>query len=503
MQQQTNIQQHNNSQQHNDIQQHNLQQHSMQNQHSPPQRGMVSGMISSPRLSDAQNPVFQTYLAFLEGGEVALGEARINAQDESGWTALHFAVVARRFEVAHALLRARAAVLPDYDGMTPLHHLVAFEQHEGFAALLGAMLQRVGKHVDQRNSYEETPLHLAVLCLSYGAVGLLLAHGACPNAGNLVGETPLHYAVIRQDVELVQRLIDAGADLSMPFYADATPLEFCKLVFSLNSDLIVLFDRIRHTKPAPHKQHGKPASASSPVASRKAFSPAEAPPAPPVPLIWPALRPGSAETPSSAPTPPQGPIGDCGSDQPPSPAQLQEHRAALRERTAEKIVHCLSRWMQHHPEDFWECPALLVAVAQWITELKQRGAHRHARTLQSSLRRMGSEPAPAPPPVPVLQLDVLAWDAQALAQQLCLLDQRHYRRVSRADMLAVRWQPSERAGDKRVSNLSRFMAHADAVRNWVLTSVVCCFSKSASYAGSLKQPSERSSHSSLVNTDSW
>lgn len=68
--------------------------------------------------------------------------------------------------------------------------------------------------VDERDSDDNTALHLAVASQKPTVVLRLLYRGADPNAENAAGWTPLHIAVQIGSVEVVRAIVSHGGDLS-------------------------------------------------------------------------------------------------------------------------------------------------------------------------------------------------------------------------------------------------------------------------------------------------
>jgi ankyrin repeat protein len=93
----------------------------------------------------------------------------------------------------------------DADGNTPL----AFAAYFGNVAAARRLLER-GARTDVRNAEGETPLHFA---RQQGElVGLLVTYGADVNARSARGKTALLGAVVRNDLRVVEALLDADAD---------------------------------------------------------------------------------------------------------------------------------------------------------------------------------------------------------------------------------------------------------------------------------------------------
>ncbi|KAF2141165.1 uncharacterized protein K452DRAFT_228990, partial [Aplosporella prunicola CBS 121167] len=134
--------------------------------------------------------------------------ADITARAKGGKTPLH--VAGGDEEVVEALISLGSDMTAEDDtGATPLHTLAMAGQTAGIRTLLDA---RCPAHsIDKAQS---TPLHLA--CRrpnNASAVSTLLSAGAYVNAPDAEGVRPLHEACQYGNVELIQLLATAGADL--------------------------------------------------------------------------------------------------------------------------------------------------------------------------------------------------------------------------------------------------------------------------------------------------
>lgn len=147
----------------------------------------------------------------------------VNAQDNHGQTALHYAVSSyavlrgKYFNVLKILCDNGAdASLRGRNGETPLHYI-------GFPALVGE------------------PASTAV-------IDLLLAHGASVDDTDIDGNTPLHLVVARnlEYVELARVLLSRGASISTKNSKGNTPLhEAAGGVVYVEERNLTLEDRIR------------------------------------------------------------------------------------------------------------------------------------------------------------------------------------------------------------------------------------------------------------------
>jgi ankyrin repeat protein len=112
------------------------------------------------------------------------------------------------------------------DGWTPLHLAAAFGTPDAVSTLLEA-----GARVEtfSNNPQQNQPLH-AALALGKNAetIRLLLEHDAPANAGQAGGFTPLFSAAIANRRDLVEMLLEFGADPHRKSDAGKTAAEFAR-----------------------------------------------------------------------------------------------------------------------------------------------------------------------------------------------------------------------------------------------------------------------------------
>lgn len=101
------------------------------------------------------------------------------------------------------------------DGLGSALHIAASSEYARDLTCLELLLDS-GASVNKTCKNVGTPLHLAVVSRfhSTNAVGLLLAHGADPNAKDYHGNSPVHYAILARSFRLVETLVEYGADLN-------------------------------------------------------------------------------------------------------------------------------------------------------------------------------------------------------------------------------------------------------------------------------------------------
>ena len=130
---------------------------------------------------------------------------------------------------------------------TPLNLAVFFNRTNAVEILI-----RAGADVNQADSHGFTPLHFAVLRNNLQALSLLLQHKAKPNAATAqlfsgprmrppgfdmppvdsrppIGETPLHLATMLGETNIIEFLLESGANVNITNGESRTPLDEAEL----------------------------------------------------------------------------------------------------------------------------------------------------------------------------------------------------------------------------------------------------------------------------------
>ncbi|XP_074423447.1 NF-kappa-B inhibitor beta [Larus michahellis] len=158
------------------------------------------------------------------------GTEYLDLQNDLGQTALHIAVILGLSGFVRKLRAAGAGLgLQERGGHTALH-LACREGRRGCARhLLGT--PPAPRHPEERAQLDSvnydgyTPLHIAVLRKDLELVELLLSAGADLNKPEpSCGRSPLHLAVEAQSPEVAEALLRAGADPAARMYVGYTPL---------------------------------------------------------------------------------------------------------------------------------------------------------------------------------------------------------------------------------------------------------------------------------------
>ena len=144
--------------------------------------------------------------------------ADVNAAQNDGATALHWAVYRSDQQMVDLLLRAGAnPKAANREGSTPLW----LASINGNAAIIEALL-KAGADANERLPLGRTPLMAAARTGKVDAIKALLDHGANPNVKEtLRGTTPLMWAADEGHAAAIQLLIQRGAD----FRARSDPAE--------------------------------------------------------------------------------------------------------------------------------------------------------------------------------------------------------------------------------------------------------------------------------------
>ena len=135
----------------------------------------------------------------------------VNAPENDGTTALHWAVRSDDADLVDRLIRAGANVkAANRYGITPLYLACV----NGNAAMVEKLL-KAGADANTVSTEGETVLMTAAHTGSVDAVKVLLAHGADVNAReNWHGETALIWAVAQKHATVARELIAKGADVN-------------------------------------------------------------------------------------------------------------------------------------------------------------------------------------------------------------------------------------------------------------------------------------------------
>jgi uncharacterized protein len=139
--------------------------------------------------------------------------ANVNAVDERGITALHYAVNCHNIDirVVRDLVNAGADInARTPDNVTPLMNAVSMPYGKPEIAL---ELIRAGAKVNVADSKGETALWIATTDSSISIIRALLEAGADANAQGPGGNTPLHMAALNGSVDVATVLLQHGADV--------------------------------------------------------------------------------------------------------------------------------------------------------------------------------------------------------------------------------------------------------------------------------------------------
>jgi len=191
----------------------------------------VQRLVSAGAPVDARDPLGSTPLldAAWEGNlDIAAfllkHGADVNARHgEAGSTPLQYAVLTGRVPLVRLLLDAGARATGEYrDGQSLLHAAAA----RGSVPVLDLLLDNAKMNVQTLDSNGNTPLDSAVLHGQQGAVETLLRHHADAKYVHPIdGRGALHEACMRGFADLLQPLLDAGADLNARDRFGQTPLD--------------------------------------------------------------------------------------------------------------------------------------------------------------------------------------------------------------------------------------------------------------------------------------
>ncbi|KDO21281.1 serine/threonine protein kinase [Saprolegnia parasitica CBS 223.65] len=165
-----------------------------------------------------------------------------------GRSPLHLACFVQHHEIVKALLRKGANVNARFNGETPLH----------IACKLGAiesvrlLTEKNGLELDAADMHGLTPLHYAVATCNKEIIHTLLTCRATVDAADVTGLTPLAAVIYALRADLVQVLVEHGADVFQPC-GGLSPTDFAQHVYTerakdvANSALETECNQIRST----------------------------------------------------------------------------------------------------------------------------------------------------------------------------------------------------------------------------------------------------------------
>jgi len=118
---------------------------------------------------------------------------------------------------------------------TPLHSAIINNRHIGIIR----RLIDAGADTNTANDVGDIPLNAAVLGEDVALVRMLLMR-ADVNKGSADGYRPLHYAAIRCNKEIIQLLLEAGANIHVKTAMNQTPLDMLKTTHCNDERVAVL-----------------------------------------------------------------------------------------------------------------------------------------------------------------------------------------------------------------------------------------------------------------------
>ncbi|DAZ95073.1 TPA: hypothetical protein N0F65_002967 [Lagenidium giganteum] len=148
--------------------------------------------------------------------------ADVNEQTNDGASALYLACENNREMAAKILLRHRARVnLSTQSGMQAIHAATK----QGHSTIVELLLQNKAHYDAVVPGSQLTPLMMASLAGSSDLVEMLLDAGADPHAEDNEGNTPLHFSCREGHYRATYLLLTAGADPYMPNVHEDTAFE--------------------------------------------------------------------------------------------------------------------------------------------------------------------------------------------------------------------------------------------------------------------------------------
>ncbi|CAI4231972.1 unnamed protein product [Auanema sp. JU1783] len=162
----------------------------------------------------------------------------INAVDNKGYTAVHYAAADGGLDMIKELVAAGAKLdIPADDGTTPLHVAVKYADR----SITNYIITNLSvKRINDITKNGATALHLACLSEDYKKAMKLLSVGARVDAKCWDGSTPLHYACLNNQYILINAFLQAGCDINAKMTNGITPLHVAAMHCSVEAiDLLI------------------------------------------------------------------------------------------------------------------------------------------------------------------------------------------------------------------------------------------------------------------------
>ncbi len=183
-------------------------------------------------------------------GEKKNRKININIKNISGSTPLHYAVKDKNIEIVNFLIKHGANVnILDEHGWSPLHNA----SYNGYLEISSMLIssgskinlmndisknnKRIYKSQEEsssnfknnKNTWQTTPLHLAISRDHMDVVSVLLKKGAKVNIKDKDGQAPLHLASSHGYLKMVSLLLEHGAKINIKDKNKQTPLDLARL----------------------------------------------------------------------------------------------------------------------------------------------------------------------------------------------------------------------------------------------------------------------------------
>ena len=159
--------------------------------------------------------------------------ADLNAYNDDGYTPLLWALERNKPQVAQQLRTLGAKELPK----GPLNNLVKAIQLGDFASVQRIVNADKSKIAQREAMFGDPPLHIAVAAGRMNIVNFLLENGADLHTTADAGDTLLHTAVHKGQLNMVKLLLSKGLDPNAPDKRGRTPLHVA--VFRSNAEMVV------------------------------------------------------------------------------------------------------------------------------------------------------------------------------------------------------------------------------------------------------------------------
>eukprot|EP01133_Synstelium_polycarpum_P016377 gene16377-19486_t len=229
---------------------------SIEESHEPSSESAHAHTVSSP---EGNTPLHISIgsMSYESASHYLTNQSMINSANNLGLTPLNLACTSSSSQMIELVLSFGInAVQPANNGYLPIHNFASRNWvNDEFNRIIKLFIEK-NVEIDSKNMETlETPLHVACTKGCIENVKTLLQFGSNPNVYNKKGETPLNIAVVKKHKDIIQALIQHGADIGL---SHSLTNETCEQLANDDQEILSLIKSCREKFRVPDEAHNTP-----------------------------------------------------------------------------------------------------------------------------------------------------------------------------------------------------------------------------------------------------